>query len=174
MKDNHSAISPYFQNLLGNSEHFQRAIDGLLQKYQVQPVGVGYIDLIVEKKKSLALIHELSSLPVAVQSISWWCHSTVETKAKYGCPHGMGGPQNMYGEGRFSECEQYPIIDILALPSSMNSDAITHQAFSKHCNELAANYIANVLQTQSFYSPCLYPGLWLRVPEHWKRKYYLA
>jgi hypothetical protein len=169
---NNFFLSLYLQSLQDNSEHFQSAIEGLLEKYQVQPVGNGFIDLIIEKEKSLNLIDELSGLSVAVGSLSWWCHSTDETKSKYGCPHGMGGSLNRYGEGIFSECVQHPIFEVPELTSQNNEKSITPQTFSKKCNEVVVKYIVKVLPTESFYSPCLYPGLWLLVPENWRRKYY--
>lgn len=165
-------LSQYLQNLQDNFEHFQYSIEGLLEKYQVQPVGNGFVDLIIEKEKSLNLIDEFSSLSVAVSSISWWCHYTDETKSKYGCPHGMGGPLNRYGEGMFSECVQYPIFDVSEVLIQIHKNSMTPKTFSKKCNEAVANYIIKILPTESFYSPCLYPGLWLQVPDNWRRKYY--
>ena len=165
-------LSQYLQNLQDNSEHFQFSIEGLLEKYQVQPVGNGFVDLITEKEKSLNLIDEFSSLSVAVSSISWWCLCTDETKSKYGCPHGMGGPLNRYGEGMFSECVQYPIFDVSEVLSQIHKNSMTPEPFSIKCNEAVANYIIKIFPTESFYSPCLYPGLWLQVPENWRRKYY--
>ena len=49
---NNFFLSLYLQSLQDNSEHFQSAIEGLLEKYQVQPVGNGFIDLIIEKLNS--------------------------------------------------------------------------------------------------------------------------
>src|SRR4026207_185373 len=108
---NNSSLSTYIQNLQNNPDRFQSAIETLLEKYQVQPVGNGYIDLILKKENSLNLIRELTNLPVAVCSLSWWCHFTLETESQLGCPHGYGGPQDKYGEGMFSECNQYPDFD---------------------------------------------------------------
>ena len=169
---NKSVLSPYYQNLQSNSEQLQVAIEGLLEKYQVQPVGTGFIDLILEKGISLNLIGELTELSVAVENLSWWCNVTPENKLKYGCPHGYGGPIKKHGKGFFSECAQYPDFEILRLPDPVNEYEMSPKAFADKCNLLATDYIKNIFPTESFYSPCLYVGIWIYVPSDWKRKYY--
>ena len=171
---NNSSLSPYLIHLQRDSERFQSAIEALLEKHQVQPVGNGYIDLILKKENSLDLIHELTTLSVAVYSVSWWCHFTNETASSTGCPHGYGGPPDQYREGWFSECDQYPAFDVLELPESVAENAMSPKVFAETCNTLMIKYIQHILPTEHFYSPCLYPGLWLRVPDEWKRKYYWA
>jgi hypothetical protein len=167
-------MSAYLQTLQNDPERFQFAIETLLEKHQAQPVGNGYIDLILKKENSLNLISELTNLSVAVYSLTWWCHFTLETASLLGCPHGYGGPQDKYGEGMFSECVHYPAFDVFELPEPIHENSMTPELFVEKCNALAINYIQNILPTERFYSPCLYPGLWLRVPDDWKRKYYWA
>ena len=170
----HSSISAYLQNLQNDPERFQSAIEMLLEKHQVQPVGVGYIDLILKKENALNLIRELTNLSVAVYSLTWWCHFTLETASQLGCPHGYGGPQDKYGNGMFSECTHYPDFDIFELPEPIDENSLTTEVFVEKCNTVATDYLKNILPTERFYSPCLYPGLGLRVPDAWKRKYYWA
>ena len=169
---NNSTLSPYLQHLQSNPESFQVAIERLLEKYRVQPVGSGYIDLILDKERSLNLIAELTGLPAAVENLTWWCNVTLENKLKFGCPHGYGGPVKKYGEGRFSECVQYPDFEISELPDPIDESALSPKVFAEKCNLLATNYIKNILPKESFYSPCLYVGIWIYVPSDWKRKYY--
>jgi hypothetical protein len=137
-------------------------------------LGNGYIDLIIEKESSLNLIGEFTKLPIAIERVTWWCHYTAETKLKYGCPHGMGGPLNQYGEGMFSECVQYPDFALFEMSNPIDENSMTPAALAEKCNELVSDYIKNILPTESFYSPCLYVGLWAHVPDDWKRKYYWA
>ena len=172
MMQNNSAHSPYLQNLQNNPEQFQVAIEGLLKKYQVQPVGNGYIDLILDNDNSLRLIDELTKLYVALEELTWWCHYTPETKLKYGCPHGMGGPTNRFGDGMFSECVQYPDFVVKGLPNLIDEYSVKPKIFAAECNKMIINYIKNILPLEKFYSPCLYVGLWIYVPNEWKRKYY--
>ena len=157
---------------MSHADSFQASIERLLEKYKTQPVGNGYIDLILDKENSLNLIDELTELSVAVENLTWWCNVTEENKSKLGCPHGYGGPLNTYGEGWFSECVHYPDFEIPKLPDPIDEYAMSLSAFVEKCNRLAINYIKNILPTESFYSPCLYPGIWIDVPPDWIRKYY--
>jgi len=166
-------MSPYLQYLTNDPERFQSAIETLLEKHQAQPVGIGYIDLILKKENALHLISELTNLSVAVYSLTWWCHFTLETASQLGCPHGYGGPSDKFGEGMFSECV-YPDFDVFELPEPIDENSLSVEVFVDKCNTLVVDYLQNILPTEKFYSPCLYPGLWLRVPDVWKRKYYWA
>ncbi len=167
-----SIKTPYLQNLHNSQDQLQKTIDDLLCQYDVQPVGNGYIDLILDCGRSLQLMDEFSKKAVAVERVSWWCHTTPESALKYGCPHGLGGPLNKFGEGHFSECPQYPEFVVAEHQSPVNEYSLDPLIYAEKCNALVANYINNVLPNESFYSPCLYPGLWLNVPFNWKRKFY--
>ena len=113
-------------------------------------------------------------LPVAVESLSWWCWCTPESQANLGCPHGMGGPTNLFGEGWFSECVQYPIISVSDRVIDLNAHSSEPNQLANECSQLLCHYIENELPLESFYSECLHPGLWLYVPETWRRKTYLV
>ena len=169
---NNLSLSPYLQSLTGNPKFYQSLIEGLLEKFQAQPVGYGYIDLILERESSIRLIEEFTKLPIAIARLTWWCHFTPETKLKFSCPHGMGGPINKFGEGFFSECVQFPDYAVAELPNSPDEFLLSPDNFAEECNKAVVNYIKNVLPFESFYSPCLYAGLWLNVPTDWKRKHY--
>lgn len=159
----------YFRLLAENELLFRTKIDQLLTKYKAIPVGKGYIDLIISREKAVGLTKELAQLPVAVTSISWWCLCTPESRLQLGCPHGYGGPINRFGEGWFSECVQYPIYEvsehIIAL-SEISDDS--YLLVSKYCNHVCS-YLEDGMTRESYYKECLYPGLWLKVPENWER-----
>jgi hypothetical protein len=167
-----SIKTPYLQNLHNNQDQFQKTIDDLLGKYNVQPVGNGYIDLIVDCDRSLQLVDEFAKMTVAVERLTWWCHTTPESTLKYGCPHGLGGPLNRFGEGHFSECTHYPEFVLAEHHSPIDEYSLEPHLFAEKCSQLVTNYIKNALPNESFYSPCLQPGFWLNVPFDWKRKYY--
>jgi len=164
------SLSPYFENLHSSPEHIQLALESLFEKYQVQPVGDGYIDLIVDRARALELIAELTDLRVAVERLTWWCNVTPENQSKYGCPHGLGGPLNRSGAGCFSECHDYPDFAIREQPDPVDEHSRSAQAFAAKCNQLAYDYLKDVFQSAGFYSPCLYVGLWLHVPYEWPRE----
>lgn len=109
---NNSAQTPYMQQLLANDQVYQDEIEHLLEVYRVQPVGNGYIDLILPCDRAILLIEELAKLPVAVTNLTWWCCCTPESKVQFGCHHGMGGPMNEFGEGWFSECVGFPFFEV--------------------------------------------------------------
>ena len=167
-----SIKTPYLQNLHNNQEQLQNLIEDLLEKYNVQPVGNGYIDLILDCESSIQLIDELAKIAVAIERLTWWCHTTPESASKYGCPHGMGGPPNGFGEGHFSECSDYPEFVVAEHQSPNDEYSLEPRLYAERCSEVVTYYIKNVLPTESFYSPCLNPGLWFNVPYDWKRKYY--
>ena len=171
---NHLAATPYIQNLESNREQFRAVIDDLLKEFKVQPVGDGYIDLIVGRDRSLQLIDELAKQAIAIQSLTWWCLCTPESKIQLGCPHGMGGPINEFGEGWFSECIGIPDFVVAEQRSSIDEVTMGPGIFASECSILVAGYINNVLPNEGFYSPCLHLGLWLHVPDDWRRKDYLV
>ena len=121
----------------------KKQLDELITKYQVQPVGRGYIDCIVSYANVYNFIDELTNLGIRVYGLTWWCHTQSKNTD---CPHGMGGPKSIYYDGWFSEMN-FPLI-----------------IFDD--NESALKYLQNpndddILQ-------CFVPALWLDVPNSWK------
>jgi len=166
-------LTPYMQNLQADPKQFQSMIEKLLEKYRVQPVGNGFIDLIIDCAGSLQLIDEFAGQAVAVERVTWWCHCTPQSKLAWGCPHGMGGPTNEFGEGYFAECTGYPDFVLAKQPDRPDELTLHPAAFAGQSAQLTKNYIQNVLPQAAFYTPCLHPGLWLQVPADWKREHYL-
>jgi hypothetical protein len=123
---------------------------------------------------ALELIDKLTKLPAAVESLSWWCHTTPESTLKLGCPHGYGGLPNRYGEGSYSECVQYPDFDVLESLDLKNMHSMTPEIFAETCNQQVIDYLLNVLPNEGFFSSCLCAGIWIVVPDDWRRKYYLV
>ena len=124
----------------------KKYLDGLIEKYKVQPVGCGYIDCIVTFDNVFGFINDLSNANIKITGLTWWCYCK---KNGFGCPHGMGGPLSRYYEGWFSETV-WPIIEF-------------------ENNEQVAAYIKN--PGDSEISECFVPALWLDVPADWKNLY---
>lgn len=164
--------SPYWQQLISNQTYYQTEIEKLLKKYQAQPTGNGYIDLIVGRNIAIQLIEELAQLPIVVSDLSWWCLCTEESKTKLGCPHGMGGPLNRFGDGWFSECVHYPFFELAPQGIELENRSIEADVLAKESSKILADYLENRLLHESFYSECLHPGLWLYVPNEWRRQTY--
>jgi hypothetical protein len=165
--------TPYIENLLADPDFYQSAIETLLEKYKVLPVGAGYIDLILDREDAVDLVDELASIPIALRQISWWCHCT-GTSSGSGCPHGGGGPKIGSGPAYFSECYQHPHFNLQERGVDFESPFMAPRMLAGKAREAAANYLLLELPKQEFFSPCLTPGLWLEVPEAWKRKQYLV
>lgn len=162
----------YMKQLGANQEYFQRSIKEILKRCKAQPVAGGYIDLILPRFNAVKAIQALAKLPVAVVNLSWWCHVTPENKDKYGCPHGYGGPINRFGIGRFCECDHYPIFSVENHGVNIKEAMIDATRFASKCSELMCDYLENQLTKEEFFSECLSPGLWLCVPDDWKRMSY--
>jgi hypothetical protein len=159
--------TPYMLHLIENQTEIQAAIKRLVEKDKVQIVGSGYIDMIMSIEKSIIFIKELTAINVAVEKLSWWCLTTPESRAKLGCPHGIGGPTNKFGEGWFSECVQFDITSFEGLEAILNSLYISPENVVHECNQKITNYLINDFRSENFYSECLHPGLWLSVPDDW-------
>jgi hypothetical protein len=162
------------QQLLTNQDRFQDSIEQLLSRYRVLPVGDGYIDLILPRGQSIMLIRELAQLSVAVESLSLWCLCTPASEAKLGCPHGMGGPINRFGDGWFSECVHYPSFEVELHGVERDNASLEPQSLAIQCSKIICDFIENQLPKEEYFSECLHPGLWLLVPNDWQRRaYYL-
>ncbi len=167
-----ATITTYMSHLKANQPQMQMAIESLMQKYMTQPVGDGYIDVIVLRQDAPRLLDELEQLPVAVVGASWWC--LADNLLAAGCPHGYGGPLNRFGRGWFSECVQYKNFDVSEFGISLQADLSTRpHELAKMCNRALKSYLETTFLTEPFYSPCLQPGLWLHVPDEWRRLNYM-
>ena len=75
-------------------------LDNLLNKHKAQPVGNGYIDIIVSRSNYKELASELIENDFLINAISWWEYvSNPEGSNTYG----MGGPFSIFYEGWFAE-----------------------------------------------------------------------
>lgn len=121
-------------------------LDDLLLRNKVQPVGAGYIDCIVRPEYLPSLAEGLKAISIRITGLTWWCHCCDENKARYGCPHGMGGPKSKYFDGWFSEMN-LPLVKI------QQDDVLD---------------VINDAHKDESYRPCFTPALWLDVPDERK------
>ena len=77
----------------------KQKLDEILEKHKAEPVGYGYIDIIVPRDYYKNLISELAGNGFSITYITWWqwCPGRTETT------HGLGGPASKYLEGWYSE-----------------------------------------------------------------------
>jgi hypothetical protein len=161
-------ITPYLQALSSEQSRYQQLINDLIKKYQIQPVGTGYVDLIATRINALKFLDDLTKNLIAVETVALWCHVTEENKKTLGCPHGLGGPLNKFGEGWFSEfCYFY--FDVKDYGIDLDDKSIQPEMFVKQSNQLVKKYLEKGLLEKDYYTACIHPALWLNVPKEWNR-----
>ena len=114
----------------------KKKLQDAFEKNHIQPAGEGYIDCICPRENIEEFISLLNELNVAIEGFTWWCFSNNEHQ-----PCGMGGPQNQYGQGFYSE---------------IDSGLIEFQD-----NESYRHYLLDVFPSSREYKECLVPGFWL-------------
>lgn len=132
-------------------------LESILEKHKAQPVGSGYIDIIVRRENYKDFIVDLLNNDFKIVDISWWEWLPGNSINRYG----MGGPISKYYDGWFSELT----IDI---------DSLTIETLDK--NELLDN-ITSLIENKSITfadeivtyrnNDWLTPAIWLEVPDLW-------
>lgn len=156
----------YIEGLNAKCKPIKNVLDLLFIKYKVQPVGNGYIDLIIENEFVDGFIEELTKYSLVVEGISWWCHCTEDSQRKLGCPHGLGGPESEFFDGWFSETD-IPMFEI----SSNDLKELNKNSTCEKIELINAKVVnsINEFQKNDKYSECLVPTLCLLVPDEWER-----
>ena len=156
----------YYKRLADASSGVQMELDRTLEIFAVQPVGTGYIDIIVPLAKSEKFLATVTTLGIAATAVTLWCTASETNKKIYGCPHGMGGP--VHGGVWFSEmCERDPF-DVKDHGISIEQSQLDPFVLAQECNSLALAFVSAGIKDRPEYSPCLAPGFWLAVPKSWK------
>jgi len=137
-------------------------LDEIIEKHKAQPVGHGYIDIIVTRNNYKGFISDLVNNGYKIESISWWEWCPDESK----CNYGVGGPKSNSYKGWFSEL---PIdVNDLNLPDDLIKDQIIFEII----NAIETKTITYPDETLTFeHDKCLTPGFWLGVPDDWRNKY---
>jgi len=137
-------------------------LDTILETHKAQPVGHGYIDIIVSRENFKRFIKSLIMNGYSIKSVSWWewCPEGKE------CDYGLGGPQSNFYNGYFAEL---PVnIDDIEISADLS-------------NEKVIEHIINLIEEKSITYPdervtfkqnnWLTPAIWLDVPSSWRNNY---
>lgn len=137
-------------------------LDNILEKHKAQPVGDGYIDIIVSRDKYTDFIIDLITSDFRIESVSWWewCEDNKESE------YGLGGPESIYFKGWFSEIP----VDIDDL--NYAADTTKENIISEILSRIETKTISFSDEAVAFSkSDWLTPAIWLDVPDTWKNKY---
>ncbi|MBT2788255.1 MULTISPECIES: hypothetical protein [unclassified Halomonas] len=132
------------------------SLDALLDEYKAQPVGDGYIDIIVSRENYRPFASALIKNGFIVEAISWWeyLESTNQPST-----YGMGGPTSKYYPGWFAEtCTD---LDTIPVPSDSLSTIIEVVE-----GKVLGEYDGHLVSFETSHS--LTPAFWLNVDENWK------
>lgn len=133
-------------------------LDQILEKNKVQPVGNGYIDLIVQRDYYKAFIQDLIQNKIEIESFSWWEWCSGENECKYG----LGGPKSNFFNGWFAEL---PIeIDDVHLSGKESKESI--EFLNNLIESKRIEYRNEIINFKE--SNWLTPAIWLNVPDDWK------
>lgn len=140
----------------------KKNLDDILEKYEAQPVGNGYIDIIVSRDNYKDFVSELVRNGFKIESISWWEWCADKKENEYG----FGGPESIFYKGWFSEI---PVgVDDLNFSVDTTQENIIQEIF----NKIETKTILFSDETVTFsQSNWLTPAIWLDVPDDWRNKY---
>ena len=143
-----------------NSEMDKEHLDRILKSHKAQPVGSGYIDVIVKRDNYKSLIRKLIEAGFYIESITWWEWIEDNKNSKYG----LGGPESEYYNGWFAELAIK--VDNVDLSKKHPQDSIKQLIeFIESKSIVYPNEKINFSQSE-----WLTPALWLKVPSHWENK----
>ncbi len=128
-------------------------LDNILARHKAQPVGSGYIDIIVKRENVRQLIEELILYEVKINLITWWEYIEPNTKSK---GYGFGGPKSDYYDGWFSE--------LCFAEDELNTSVIEDIVKIIENKEITFGDGEKISYQRE---ECLTPALWLVVPNHW-------
>ena len=128
-------------------------LDKILFENKAQPVGKGYIDIIVKREYLVKFLNNIYINNFNIICISWWEYCpTMETKNNIG----RGGPKSVFFDGWFSEIGEFDDI-----PQTKNNQEIIMGII-----ENKYFIIDDKKYTFKDYK-ILTPAFWLNVPSDW-------
>lgn len=131
-------------------------LDYLLSKYKAQPVGSGYIDIIVVRSKYQSFAKELIENGFRICAISWWEYLDVLGEKN---TYGMGGPKSKFYSGSFHEVAE-ELDKLPDNPTNLQSVIDTVE------NKDLGNYLGKQITYKDTVS--VTPAFWLDVDKNWK------
>ena len=105
----------------------QAQLDRLISRHKAQPVGRGYIDIIVPRSGYRDFAEDLIHLGVRITSVSWWEYVPSRSQPS---TYGMGGPPSDFFDGWFAECGEVDDVP-RAKDSDMHLQSIVELVESK-------------------------------------------
>ena len=137
-------------------------LDEIIEKHKAQPVGHGYIDMIVSRDNFKDFVSDLVENGFKVKSISWceWCPNGKVNE------YGLGGPKSNYYEGWFSELS----IDLDDI--KLNEEVEAEKLIAEITNRIETKTILFPDETVTYNkNNWLTPAIWLNVPDDWRNKF---
>lgn len=137
-------------------------LDEILEKHKAQPVGQGYIDIIVSRDNYKVFIANLVANGFKISGVSWWEWREDNQKNQYG----IGGPKSIFYEGWFFE------IPVSVEDISFSVDTSKENIIAAIQYKIETKVISFSNETVTFKeSNWLVPAIWLDVPDDWINKY---
>lgn len=137
-------------------------LDSLLEKHLAQPVGHGYIDIIVSRDLYKSFAKDVLELGINIKSISWWEY--IESQDEEG-KYGLGGPTSKFFPGWFSELtidvDDIDIYETYTLKLDVIVDLIENKEIEFADGE-KISYKKHKFLT---------PAFWLEVPNNWRNNF---
>jgi hypothetical protein len=138
-------------------------LDKILEKNKSQPVGSGYIDIIVSRKDYVNFIRDLVENGFDIDCLTWWEWCPSEQKNKYG----LGGPKSKYYNGWYAELPIEP--DNFDFSIDLDSE----ERIKEIVNRIDTKTISYPKGIFTFNKDeWMTPAIWLNVPDDWENKYY--
>ena len=139
-----------------NKEH----LDRILENHKAQPVGSGYIDIIVKRDNYQLFIQDLIESGFEIKSVSWWEWCEGENE----CNYGLGGPKSNFYDGWFAEIP----VDVDDVQLSKLKEAESIDELVKLIEDKSIVFSDETIQFKN--SDWLIPAICLNVPDEWKNK----
>jgi hypothetical protein len=148
----------------------KKILDSIIRERKGQPVGNGYIDIIIKRENIDNFINDLTKHHFIINGVSWWFYcSEIGQKSEYG----LGGPKSKYFTGWFSEL--YHDFDEIEIKQIMEDNKLNYtEIINNKFKEIIYNkqtikyFDGNYLSFQKDIE--LTPGFWVYVPEEWKNE----
>jgi hypothetical protein len=143
-----------------NSQVERKAVlDHLLLRYKAQPVGSGYIDVIVMRENYKSFAKELIKVGFDIDAVSWWEYIDDTEKPN---SYGYGGPRSHFYPGWFAET----CTDTDEIPNVETPEGKLAAVIDVVENKVLGEYGKNIITYKT--CPSLTPAFWLKVDEEWK------